>query len=65
VWAGIGAYRLTADETVRHIQVARQQGADGFVLFSYDSLNGGDRARDLYLSQVSRALFPVAGGSRE
>lgn len=65
VWAGIGAYRLTADETVRHIQVARQQGADGFVLFSYDSLNSTDRARDLYLGQVSRALFPVAGGSRE
>lgn len=65
VWAGIGAYRLTPAQTVQHVQIARQQGADGFVLFSYDSLNGGDRARDLYLSQVSRALFPVAGGSRE
>ena len=64
VWAGIGAYRLSPAQTVQHIQIARQQGADGFVLFSYDSMTGPERAQDPYLAQVSRALFPPASGSK-
>lgn len=38
VWAGIGAYRLTDQQTLQHITVARDAGADGIALFSYDSL---------------------------
>ena len=64
VWAGIGAYRLSPAQTVQRIQIARQQGADGFVLFSYDSMTGAERAQDPYLAQVSRALFPPASGSK-
>ncbi len=45
VWTGIGAYRLSADETIENIRTARRMGAAGVVLFSYDSLvseSGGD-----------------------
>ncbi len=59
VWAGIGAYRITAESTVEKINVARQLGADGVILFSYDftvrpgELNpGGD-----YLDRVRRGAF--------
>lgn len=64
VWAGIGAYRLSATQTVERILTARRQGADGFVLFSYDALADPPRSRETYLSQVSRAAFADAAGSR-
>src|SRR6266571_131107 len=38
VWAGIGAYRIPPESTIEKIKVARELGAKGFVLFSYDSL---------------------------
>ena len=38
-WAGIGAYRLSAAQTVENIQTARKLGAAGVILFSYDSLS--------------------------
>jgi uncharacterized lipoprotein YddW (UPF0748 family) len=56
VWAGIGAYRLSPAQTVENIQTARRLGADGFVLFSYDSLTA--KTPD-YLSAVSRAALGV------
>lgn len=37
VWAGIGAYKQTADDTIEKIKTTRELGAQGFVLFSYDS----------------------------
>lgn len=37
VWGGIGAYRQTAEQTIEKINVARELGAQGFILFSYDS----------------------------
>lgn len=37
VWAGVGAYRNTVEGTLEKIEVARNLGASGFVLFSYDS----------------------------
>jgi hypothetical protein len=40
VWAGIGAYQLSASATAENIRAARQLGAEGFVLFSYDNLDG-------------------------
>lgn len=59
VWAGIGAYRIPAESTIEKINVARRVGADGIILFSYDStarvseLNpSGD-----YLQRVRRGAF--------
>jgi uncharacterized lipoprotein YddW (UPF0748 family) len=57
VWAGIGSYRLTPEQTVENIQVARKLGIAGFVLFSYDSLTGPKPPAPDYLGTVSRAAF--------
>ncbi|MDQ2921853.1 MAG: family 10 glycosylhydrolase, partial [Acidobacteriota bacterium] len=61
VWAGIGAYRISADSTVEKINAARTLGSDGIILFSYDftvrpsELNPtGD-----YLDRVRRAAFEL------
>ena len=67
VWAGIGAYRLTPEETIENIATARQVGADGIVLFSYDRLVDPRRASRNYLGEVARVAFgahPAPGGSR-
>ncbi len=37
VWGGIGAYKQTAESAIEKIQVGRELGAHGFILFSYDS----------------------------
>jgi uncharacterized lipoprotein YddW (UPF0748 family) len=39
VWAGIGAYQLSASATVENIRAARELGAEGVILFSYDNLD--------------------------
>jgi uncharacterized lipoprotein YddW (UPF0748 family) len=36
IWAGIGAYLNTVDGTIRQIDIARERGAGGVILFSYD-----------------------------
>lgn len=68
VWAGIGSYRLSPKETVDNILAARRLGANGIVLFSYDSLTTSRQTRSDYLSLVGRAAFtlpaPVPAGSR-
>lgn len=56
VWIGIGAYRLTAAETASRIYEARRAGAEGVLLFSYDSVSSG-RDGGRYLADVSRAAF--------
>jgi len=56
LWAGIGAYRLTSKQTIESILAARRAGADGIVLFSYDSVAGGPKGAD-YLAQVGQAAF--------
>jgi uncharacterized lipoprotein YddW (UPF0748 family) len=56
VWAGIGAYRLSSSQTVANIRTARRLGANGIVLFSYDSLMRSPNGFD-YLSTVGRAAF--------
>ena len=56
VWAGIGAYRLSAPETIANISVARRLGATGVVLFSYDSLVAPPNGPD-YLAAVGRGAF--------
>jgi uncharacterized lipoprotein YddW (UPF0748 family) len=56
VWAGIGAYRLTASEALRQIQEARALGVDGVLLFSYDSLVSPARGPD-NLSRIGAQAF--------
>jgi uncharacterized lipoprotein YddW (UPF0748 family) len=56
VWAGIGAYRLTPDQTIENIRTARRLGAAGFVLFSYDSLTGPKPPAPDYLPAVRQAV---------
>lgn len=51
VWAGIGAYQLSATGTVDNIRTARELGAEGVILFSYDNLDTA------YVSAVSRGAF--------
>jgi uncharacterized lipoprotein YddW (UPF0748 family) len=66
VWAGIGAFRLSPTQTVANIRTARELGASGVVLFSYDSLVGARRTPD-YLARVARGAFQpgeVETGSR-
>jgi uncharacterized lipoprotein YddW (UPF0748 family) len=68
VWAGIGAYRLSPQETIDNIQTARRLGAEGIVLFSYDALVASRQAPSDYLAVVGRAAFaegaPPVSGSR-
>ena len=51
VWAGIGAYQLSPSATIENIRVARQLGAEGIVLFSYDNLDGK------YVDAVAEGAF--------
>jgi uncharacterized lipoprotein YddW (UPF0748 family) len=51
VWAGIGAYQLSPNATIENIRAARQLGAEGVVLFSYDNLNAS------YVTTVAREAF--------
>lgn len=56
VWAGIGAYRLSARETIDHIATARRLGVSGIILFSYDSLISPPNGTE-YLAAVGRGAF--------
>ncbi len=51
VWAGIGAFQLPPPATVENIRAARQLGAEGIVLFSYDNLDSG------YVDTVAKGAF--------
>ena len=51
VWAGIGAYQLSTSATVENIRTARQLGAEGIILFSYDNLDSN------YVETVANAAF--------
>ena len=56
VWAGIGAYRLSSAQIVENVHTARRLGAEGIILFSYDSLIGPSGGTD-HLTQIARAAF--------
>jgi len=60
VWAGIGAYQLTPEQTVAHVAVANKLGAAGIILFSYESMTAPPNTA-VSLSQLGRAAF--SGGS--
>ncbi len=62
VWAGIGAYRLSADETVENIRTARRLGASGIALFSYDSMIAAEDGG--MLAAIGRAAFSTADSRR-
>lgn len=51
VWAGIGAYQISPAAAVENIRAARQLGAEGIVLFSYDNLDGK------YVDAVAKGAF--------
>jgi uncharacterized lipoprotein YddW (UPF0748 family) len=59
VWAGIGAYMNSPAGTLRMIDIAREEGAGGVVLFSYDWVVGegkGDPG-DPLLQRIGRERF--------
>jgi uncharacterized lipoprotein YddW (UPF0748 family) len=55
-WAGIGANRLSQRETVDGIGAARRAGAQGIVLFSYDTLISPPKGTE-FLSAIGRGAF--------
>jgi uncharacterized lipoprotein YddW (UPF0748 family) len=65
VWAGIGAYRIPPESTVEKIRVARELGAQGFILFSYDSLvkSSEKDPKVNYIEQIKPAV--TATGERK
>ena len=58
VWAGIGAYQLSAAQTLAHIATAQKLGAAGVILFSYDSLTAPPNGAGS-VSELGRAAFGV------
>ena len=40
IWAGMGAWKLDANEVARRVDVARKAGASGVILFSHHALRG-------------------------
>jgi len=77
LYTGLGAWRLASpDRLIDQIQLARQLGADGFVLFHYDDLNfaqeflpalrAGVTSVDAFAPhQPSPILFDLPRGRRE
>lgn len=56
VWAGIGAYQLTAPQTLAHIAAANKLGAAGVILYSYDALTAPPNGAGS-ISELGRAAF--------
>jgi uncharacterized lipoprotein YddW (UPF0748 family) len=65
VWVGVGAYRLTAGDTIERIRTARAAGASGIVVFSHESLAGADldRLRLEAFATTSAAAAPAVPGT--
>ncbi|HXG64824.1 MAG TPA: family 10 glycosylhydrolase [Blastocatellia bacterium] len=64
VWAGIGAYRIPPESAIEKIQAARELGAHGFVLFSYDAMvkpSAHSPAGD-YLERIRQAVTASSAG---
>ncbi|MGQ9523855.1 MAG: glycoside hydrolase family 10 protein [Armatimonadota bacterium] len=55
VWAGIGAYLLSPESTAEKVRTARQLGASGFCLFSYDAITQNGTSED-YLKALKQIL---------
>ncbi len=54
LWAGIGAYKLDGEGIIQQVRLSRKLGADGFVVFSYNTLFASDESR-------RQLLQPLAG----
>ena len=65
VWGGIGAHKQTAESAVEKIRAARELGAQGFILFSYDStIKVSDvNPQGDYLEKVRNGLKDASGAS--
>ncbi|HZL92891.1 MAG TPA: family 10 glycosylhydrolase, partial [Vicinamibacterales bacterium] len=59
VWAGIGAYQLSPEQTLSHIAAANKIGVAGIILFSYESLAAQPNGADT-VSELGRAAFGTA-----
>jgi uncharacterized lipoprotein YddW (UPF0748 family) len=59
VWAGIGAYQLSAAQTLSHIAAARTLGTAGIILFSYEALAASPNSSGS-VSELGRAAFGTA-----
>jgi hypothetical protein len=59
VWAGIGAYQLSAAQTLSHIAAARKLGAAGISLFSYEALVAPPNTFAT-IGEIGRAAFGTA-----
>ena len=57
VWPGIGAYKISADEAARRVETARAMGFSGVMLYSYDSMTGGQGRPSPYLATLQRRAF--------
>jgi len=55
LWVGIGAFRLPVAETGAQVRIARNAGAAGVLIFSYDSLVAADAPAG-YLGDLRPAL---------
>lgn len=64
VWPGIGAYKISADESARRIDLARAMGFTGVLLYSYDSMTGGQGRSSAYLATLQRRAFPASSPAR-
>ncbi len=65
IWAGIGAFKQTADNAIEKIKASRELGAQGFVLFSYDSsvkVTPDFNPQGDYLERVRDAWRPTMPG---
>lgn len=65
VWAGIGAYRLDLAGVVEKVQLARQAGASGVVVFSNESLAPAEMRRlreEAFPARLAAAPPPAIGG---
>jgi len=58
VWAGIGSWKIPVVSTLEKINAARQKGAQGFILFSYDAAVKESEVNPEanYLNRVQEAL---------
>lgn len=64
LWAGVGVYRLSAWRAATHIRLARDGGASGVALFSYDSLAAQRDGGAAYLAHIGPVLLEPAPANR-
>jgi uncharacterized lipoprotein YddW (UPF0748 family) len=63
VWSGIGAYRQAVGDAREKIELSRRLGAQGFILFSYNSLieTSPKNPRGAYLEELRDLIVAPVG----